>query len=92
MSISLTFRTEENKRDQLDKVAGSLDRNRNWVINEAIDSFLELYRWQLEEIEKGIADHAAGLTHSAVQAGVRALASCCRHRLSWFIESNSRRF
>ncbi len=71
MSISLTFRTEENKRDQLDRVAGSLDRNRNWVINEAIDSFLELYRWQLAEIEKGIADHEAGRTHSLEEVRAR---------------------
>jgi len=56
MSISLSFRTEEQVRDQLDRIAESLDRNRNWVINEAIGNYVEQYAWQLAEIAKGEAD------------------------------------
>jgi predicted transcriptional regulator len=48
MRIALTFRTEEVTRSELDQLANKLNRNRCWVINEAIKSYLELYRWQVE--------------------------------------------
>jgi predicted transcriptional regulator len=60
----ISFRTEESKCSELDKLAESMDRDRSWVINEAIDSYLELHRWQLERIEKGIAASKAGRTLS----------------------------
>ena len=64
MSVALSFRTEESIREQLDKIADALDRNRNWVINEAIENYLDLYSWQLEHIEEGIRDTRAGRTHT----------------------------
>lgn len=71
MSISLSFRTEEEKRDQLDRLAESLDRNRNWVINEAIDAYLDLHKWQLERIERGIRDTQEGRVYSTAQVRAR---------------------
>jgi predicted transcriptional regulator len=71
MSISLSFRTEENTRQQLDQVAESLDRNRNWVINAAIENYLDLHRWQLEHIEQGIRDSDEGRTHSTAEIRAR---------------------
>lgn len=59
-TLTLSFRTEEKTRDELDKLAEVLDRNRNWLINEAIDAYLGLHRAQIEEIRKGEADIAAG--------------------------------
>lgn len=70
MSISLSFRTEEDKRAQLDQLADTLDRNRNWVINEAIDAYLDLHKWQLEEIEKGIAATDVGRSYTHEQMKV----------------------
>jgi predicted transcriptional regulator len=65
MSITLTVRTDEAKRKKLDKIAATADRNRNWVINEAIDNYLELHEWQMQEIEEGMTDIAAGRTHTS---------------------------
>jgi len=64
MSIALSFRTEEETREALDRVAAHLDRNRNWVINLAIRDYLDLQEWQLREIDKGIADRKAGRVHT----------------------------
>jgi predicted transcriptional regulator len=64
MSIALSFRTEEETREALDRVAAQMDRNRNWVINQAIQDYLNLQAWQSEQIEKGIADREAGRVHS----------------------------
>jgi predicted transcriptional regulator len=64
MSVALSFRTEEVTREALDRVAAQMDRNRNWVINQAIQDYLNLQAWQLEQIEKGIADHESGRVHT----------------------------
>ena len=59
-SINVTFRTEPEKRDELDRLAKALDRDRSYVLNEAVDQYLDLHRWQLEQIDQGIADIKAG--------------------------------
>jgi predicted transcriptional regulator len=71
MSIALSFRTEESTREELDRIAGVLDRNRNWVINQAIESYIDTYRWQLEHIGQGIKDSSAGRTFSTEQVRAR---------------------
>ncbi len=57
---TISFRTITEKKDELDKVAESLDRDRSWVINRAIDNFLDLQRWQTEQIDKGLKDLESG--------------------------------
>ena len=59
-SVNVTFRTEPEKRDELDRLAKALDRDRSYVLNEAVDQYLDLHRWQLEQIDQGIADIKAG--------------------------------
>ena len=71
MSIALSFRTEETTRDKLDRIAESLNRNRNWVINEAIAAYLDLHRWQMEHIEQGLRDIEDGRTYSTSQVRAR---------------------
>jgi predicted transcriptional regulator len=68
---TLSFRTEEEKRDELDKIAKQLDRDRSWVLNDAIDRYLQLQRWHLERIEKGIQDVQEGRTYSTAQLRTR---------------------
>lgn len=63
-TTSVTFRTEESNRDRLDEIAESMDRNRNWVINQAIENYMEQYDWELKEIDAGLADIKAGRTVS----------------------------
>ncbi len=67
MSISLSFRTDEQIKEKLDRAAKAQDRNRNWVINEAIQSYLELHQWQLAEIDAGIADSNGGKGYTTAE-------------------------
>ena len=71
MSVALSIRIDEAKRDQLDEIAGALDRNRNWVVNQAIQNYLELHRWQMEEIDKGIAELERGERYSLKEVRAR---------------------
>jgi len=74
MSISLTFQTERTTQERLDSIAKSLRRDRDSVINEAISSYLDLYRRQLEEINRGLADIEVGRTHSTAEVRARIAA------------------
>jgi predicted transcriptional regulator len=57
---TITFLVERDKREVLDAIAAVLERDRTYVLNEAIDSYLETHRWQIEEIKKAVAEAEAG--------------------------------
>jgi predicted transcriptional regulator len=48
MSVSVT----PEKQEKLDAIANSLDRSRNWLVNQAIDYYLEIYDWQTKRIQE----------------------------------------
>ncbi|HCU24028.1 MAG TPA: CopG family transcriptional regulator, partial [Deltaproteobacteria bacterium] len=43
-----------------DTIAAAMDRDRSYVLNEAISAYLELYRWQRKHIKEGIRQANAG--------------------------------
>jgi predicted transcriptional regulator len=47
MSVSVSPEVQE----KLEAIAQGLDRSRNWIVNQAIDQYLELYEWQREKIQ-----------------------------------------
>jgi predicted transcriptional regulator len=51
-SGNVTVRVSSDIQKKLDHIATSFDRSRNWLINEAIENYLEIYEWQ----DKRIAD------------------------------------
>ncbi len=55
-----TVRIDPEKQKQLDALAKQLDRSRNYVVNQAIDEFLDTQAWQIEQIEKGLAEARLG--------------------------------
>jgi predicted transcriptional regulator len=67
---TLSFRTDEDIRDRLDRLAGTRQRDRSFLINEAIDRYLELNDWQETQIRAGIeqADRGEFATEEEVEA------------------------
>lgn len=59
-TISITFRTEPEKRETLDRIAALQDRDRSYILNEAIEAYIQLYDWQLAQIDRGLAAADAG--------------------------------
>ena len=51
---TISFRTEENTKRKLDMLAAQQNRDRSYIINQAIDQFLSLYDWQFAHIEEGV--------------------------------------
>ena len=80
MSVTVSLRTEEEIIQTIDQIAESLDRNRNWIINEAIKNYLELHHWQVEQVRKGIADAEAGRTLSHEEVKDRIMKRAKAHK------------
>jgi predicted transcriptional regulator len=56
----ITFRLESHIKDALDEVALSIQRDRSFVLSEAITLYLDVHRWQLEDVQKAITEADAG--------------------------------
>lgn len=57
---TITFRLDAQRRKALDAIAAGLDRDRSYVLNEAISIYLEVHRWQVEHIKEGLRQADAG--------------------------------
>ena len=57
---TISFRLESDNVSALDELAGSLDRDRTYVLAEAVQAYLDTQRWHLEQIRAGMADADAG--------------------------------
>jgi RHH-type rel operon transcriptional repressor/antitoxin RelB len=57
---TISFRLETDKKEKLDTIAASLDRDRSYLLNEAIDAYLEVHQWQIQHIREGIRQADAG--------------------------------
>lgn len=57
---TITFRLDTVKREALDTIADINDRDRSYILNEAIDTYLDLHKWQAEHIKKSLRQAQAG--------------------------------
>ena len=51
-----TIRIDDKILGRVDGLAKALCRSRSWVINQAIDRFLDYEEWYLKEIKEGLAE------------------------------------
>lgn len=64
----ITIRAAKEMVSEIDALASAMDRSRNYVINQAIQQFLETNAWQVERIRAGIEDAREGRVRSAREA------------------------
>lgn len=57
---TITFRIDARKRKALDSIAADLDRDRSYVLNEAIENYLDVHQWQFDHIKKGLRQAESG--------------------------------
>jgi predicted transcriptional regulator len=55
-----TVRVSSELQDRLDVIAEAIDRPRSWVVNRALEAFVESETWQIEEIKRGLTEADAG--------------------------------
>jgi predicted transcriptional regulator len=67
---TVTFRAPEKKVKALDRIAGQQQRDRSFVLNEAVDQYLALQQYHLEMIEEGLRQAKAeiGIPHEEIVA------------------------
>ncbi|MDR2902495.1 MAG: CopG family ribbon-helix-helix protein [Lactobacillales bacterium] len=51
---TLSFRTEETTKKKLDILAAQQNRDRSFIINQAIEYFIGLNEWQTQHIKQGL--------------------------------------
>jgi predicted transcriptional regulator len=75
---TISFRLESDKVDALDVLAKALDRDRTYLLNEAVSAYLDIQQWQLEHIKASIKQADAGrlIDHGEI----RKMASNWRRR------------
>ncbi len=56
----ITFRIDGKVKQALDDIAASLQRDRSFVLSEAITLYLDVHRWQLADVQKAIDEANAG--------------------------------
>jgi predicted transcriptional regulator len=57
---AFSIRTDPKKIRKLDKLAEQRDRSRNYLVNQAIDQYLDLLAWQDARMKEGIKAADAG--------------------------------
>ncbi len=57
---TVTFRLDTEKRDALDALAVTTDRDRSYILNEAISAYLDANEWLIGHIRKGLRQANAG--------------------------------
>jgi len=51
---AFSVRADSKKVKQLDKIADQQERSRNYLVNQAIDQYLDLHAWQDAKVKEGI--------------------------------------
>jgi predicted transcriptional regulator len=57
---TVTFRVQEKKVKALDSIAGQQQRNRSFILNEAVDNYLAMEAYNRSMIEEGLRQARAG--------------------------------
>lgn len=67
--LTVSFRIDQDKVQALDTLAEALDRDRTYLLNEAVGAYLEAQQWHIEQIERGVRQADAGklVEHSKVK-------------------------
>jgi RHH-type rel operon transcriptional repressor/antitoxin RelB len=75
MDKTVSFRADGKKIAALDALASVQDRDRSYLLNQAVDHYLELQQYHIELIKKGIRQADAGelVDHSEVEKMVAKL-------------------
>jgi predicted transcriptional regulator len=67
---TVSFRIDAEKVAELDELGKAQARDRTFLLNEAVDAYLDVHRWQVAHIEQGIrqANSGMGKPHEQVVA------------------------
>lgn len=71
---SITIRANPELIKAITELANSMERSRNWVIENALKNYLEVQSWQVEGIKQALSEVDSGerlVSHKEVFAKLR---------------------
>jgi predicted transcriptional regulator len=57
---TISFRIDQEKVEALDMLAEAVDRDRSYLLNEAVEAYLDVQQWQLAQIKESLKQADAG--------------------------------
>jgi len=71
----VSVRLQPELNEQIAAIAAAMDRPKSWVIEQALEDYVEVQKWQIAAIEEGIRQADAGqlIPHEKVAAWVQSL-------------------
>jgi predicted transcriptional regulator len=72
---TVSFRISSEAVDTLDALAETMDRDRSYLLNEAVDRYLELNEYHIKLIKKGLRAAKEGklVSHADVKKLIRKM-------------------
>lgn len=66
---TISFRLDSDKVSALDTLGEALDRDRTYLLNEAVAAYLEVQQWQLEHVKASLRQVEQGklLEHAEIR-------------------------
>ena len=76
-TTTLSFRVPADTATELDALADATDRPRSWLLEQALQQYLDLQTWQVGHIAEGLADLEAGrvVDHETLMAELEGWAA-----------------
>ena len=67
--VKISFRLASKKVGDLDAMAETMNRDRSYLLNEAVEAYLDVQQWQIEQIKASIrqADEGKLIEHKQVR-------------------------
>ncbi len=67
-TVPISLRVSEQKAREIEALAKATDRPKAWLLEQALDAYLETQSWQVPRIEQGLAelDRGEGVAHGEV--------------------------
>ena len=67
-STSLSFRVAKEKAEQLEQLAVAMDRPKSWLLQQALEAYLDVQSWQIAHIEQGRRElrEGEGIPHDEI--------------------------
>ncbi len=67
-TVPLSVRISEDKARQIEALAKATDRPKSWLLEQALDAYLDTQAWQVARIERGLAEiqRGAAVAHEEV--------------------------
>jgi predicted transcriptional regulator len=68
-TIPLSFRVSAERAQRIDRLSKATDRPRSWVLEQALDAYLDSQEWQITHIQRGLAEieRGEGVAHDKVE-------------------------